>query len=518
MKQFRRMLCAVAFSALAAAATPAQVPAGTAPRPLFGSMSPARSCESLLSLSYSGTLIDSARVESDAGTRVCRIEATVTHAPASDRVRIAIELPMDGWNGRFLGTGGGGFSGGNLTRLRPQAALGYAVAATDTGHEGSQATFALDATGHLDWMSIRDNAYLGIHEMTVLGKALAESYYGRQPRYAYFNGCSTGGRQGLGEVQRYPADYDGVMAGAPAVNFHKLSTAQLWGPVVMLEGGNVVEPCKFAAAQAASIAACDLIDGVRDGVIGDPRRCAYDAQALVGTPTACGVVTAADATAINRIWQGPRRKDGSFLWYGVPRGAEFSVLNKTGGAPAQILPFGIAMDWTQHILTGDPQWDWKTLSQAGFEQLFDRAVEQFGAVYGTDSPDLSAFRDRGGKVIVWHGEADQFIYPQGTIDYLQRVQKQMGGESKTAGFIRLFMAPGVAHCGGGPGSQPSGQLEALQGWVEEGRAPATLPTVRRDAAGVTTGARPLCPWPQVARYKGRGSVDDAGNFSCSASY
>jgi hypothetical protein len=425
---------------------------------------------------------------------------------------------VDGWNGRFLGTGGGGFAGGNLQQLRSQAALGYAVAATDTGHEGGGASFALDASGHQDWMQIRDNGYLGIHAMTVLGKALVAAYYGTEPRQAYFTGCSTGGRQGLGEAQRYPADYDGVMAGAPAVNFPKLNNAQLWGQFVMLESGNFVEPCKFSVAKSAAVAACDMDDGVRDGVIGDPRTCNFDPNVLVGTATGCGVFTDADADVIRRIWQGPRRKDGSFLWFGLQRGSDFTILNKTGGTPAQGEPFSIAMDWMKYILTQNPDWDWKGLTQAGFEQLFDRSAEEFGAVYGTDSADLAAFKAHGGKIIMWHGEADQFIYPQGTIDYFQRVQKQMGGVAPTSGFLRLFMAPGVAHCGGGAGPQPTGQLEALLDWVEQGRAPESLLAVRHDGTGATGATKPLCPYPKVASYQGAGDPGKAVNFQCSDKY
>src|SRR6185436_14661068 len=206
--------------------------------------------------------------------------------------RIFLALPMKDWNGRFQGVGGGGFSGGNSMAIRQPAAQGFAAGSTDTGHEGGSGSFALDANGRLNWQLIRDNAYLGIHEMSVTGQALTKELYGNAPRYSYFNGCSTGGRQGLMEAQRYPADYDGILSGAPAINWPKLHVDQLWAHVVMRDAGHVVAPCMFTAATAAAVAACDAIDGVKDGIIDDPLRCTYDPKALVGAQAGdCGVFT-----------------------------------------------------------------------------------------------------------------------------------------------------------------------------------------------------------------------------------
>jgi feruloyl esterase len=394
-------------------------------------------------------------------------------------------------------------------------AAGYATGATDTGHEGGSGSFALDANGKLDWHAVRDNAYLGIHEMTVAGQALTEAFYGKAPRYSYFNGCSTGGRQGLSEAQRYPSDYHGILSGAPAINWPKLHVEQLWGHVVMLETGHFVPMCKFEAATAAAIEACDAMDRVRDGVLEDPRRCTYDPKALIGTaPQGCETITAADADVIRKIWEGPRRRDGSFLWYGLPRGAGFA-LSATGGTPLTGRPSTITLDWFRYFLMQNPQWDWKTLTSAAYEQLWDQSVEQFGAVFGTDNPDLTAFRDRGGKLILWHGWADPLIYAQGTIDYYTRVQKLMGASSN---FVRLFMAPGVGHCSGGTGPAPRKPFDALVTWVERDVAPDTLEAVRRDATGAILRSRPLCQYPLVARYKGQGSTDDASSFECKASF
>ncbi len=489
------------------------------PKAVFADADSVRSCESLRSVVLPDTIIDSAVVDpgDERTLPSCRVTATVTHPPAGDRIKVFVGLPLKGWNGRFQGVGGGGFSGGSANGVRTPLVAGYAAGATDTGHEGGSGSFALDANGRLNWHAIRDNAYLGIHEMTVTGKALTREFYGKAPRYTYFNGCSTGGRQGLSEAQRFPDDYHGILSGAPAINWPKLHVEQLWGHLVMLEAKNFVPQCKFEAATAAAIEACDTIDAVKDGVLEDPRRCKYDPKALVGTsPGACGPITDADAAVIAKIWEGPKRRDGSFLWYGLPRGAGFA-LSATSGTPLTGRPFAVTLDWFRYFLLQNPQWEWTTITQASYEQLWDQSVEQFGAVFGTDNPNLSAFRDRGGKLILWHGWADPLIYADGTTDYYTRVQQQMGGAQKTSEFIRLFMAPGVGHCSGGTGPAPTDPLDALVAWVEQGRAPEVLAASRRDESG-RVRSRPLCQYPLVARYKGQGSTDDRSSFECRANF
>lgn len=493
-------------------------PAQTPPRPVIANAKPVRSCESLATEALPNTTIESAAVDPN-NPGVCRVTAVTTHPPAGDRVRIWIAIPLSNWNGRFLGTGGGGFSGGSAAGVNQPVGLGYAAGATDTGHEGAGGSFALDSNGRLNWQLIRDNAHVGIHEMTVAGKALTQALYGVAPRFSYFNGCSTGGRQGLMEAQRYPQDYNGIVSGAPAINWNRFHVQHLWGPVVMNAANNPVAPCKLAAATAAAIAACDIIDGVKDGVIEDPKRCSYDPKSLVGTPAGdCGSFTAADLNVIRKLWEGPRREDGGFLWYGLPRAADLNALWTSRGAPLRPQPFGISMDWFRYFLTQEPKFDGNTVTLAGYERLWEQSVEQYGMVFGTDNPDLTAFRDRGGKAIVWHGWADQLITAEGTVDYYTRVQQAMDGSKKASAFIRLFMAPGVAHCGGGAGPAPSGQLEALLAWVENGKAPETLMATRRDQTGAVTRSRPLCQYPLVAKYKGSGGTDDAANFVCSPGF
>jgi tannase/feruloyl esterase len=509
-------VAACLFSAIAFAQA-----AETAPKPIFPNAAAVCPCESLAKVAIPNTTIDSAALDPTNGW--CRVTATVTHPPSGDSVKVWIGLPVTNWNGRFRGNGGGGYVGGSASTLRGSVALGYAAGATDTGHEGGSGKFALDENGRLNWQAIRDNAHLGIHEMTVVGKALTQAFYGKAPRYSYFVGGSTGGRQGLMEAQRYPDDYDGILSGCPAINWHKFIPAILWPQVVMVNAKNFVSKAKLDAATAAAIAACDTADEVKDGVIDDPWRCAYDPKALVGTKIGDDTFTEADADVVRKIWEGPRGQGGSFLWYGMERGADLSALAGTRegrdgppGRPTPALtgrPFSIPLEWFQYFLLQDPKWDWTTLTSAGFELLWRQSVEQYGDVIGTDNPDLTRFRDRGGKIIIYHGLADQLIPAAGTIDYYERLQQHMGGATKTARFARLFLVPGVDHGFRGAGATPTGHVEALIRWVEEGRAPDKLLAELRDSNSKVIRTRVLFPYPQVAKYKGKGNPDDAANFA-----
>jgi len=479
-------------------------------KPLFPGITPLCPCEDLVKVSLQNTTIESAKIDPSNGW--CRVTAVVTHPPADDKVKIWIGLPVTNWNGRFQGNGGGGFSGGSASSLRGPVARGFAAGATDTGHEGGSGSFALDENGRLNWQLIIDNAYLGIHDMTVVGKALTQAFYGKAPRYSYFVGGSTGGRQGLMEAQRYPDDYDGIVSACPAINFHRFVPASLWPQVIMLAMTNWVPKAKLDAATAAAVKACDPADGVTDSVIDDPLRCSYDPKALVGTKVGEDTFTEADAEVIRKIWQGPRTVDESFMWHGLERGADMFAFADTTGSPLKGRPFSISLDYFKYFLVQDPKWDWTTMTPARFEQLWKQSAEQFGAIFGTDNPDLTRFRDRGGKVIIYHGMADQLIPAAGTIDYYKRVQQQMGESKKTSQFARLFLAPGIDHGFRGAGPTPIGLSEAIIRWVEEGKAPDKLTAERKDSNGKITRTRPLFPYPQIAKYKGTGSTDDAANF------
>lgn len=488
-----------------------QLPA--APLPALSQTKPVRSCESFSATRvFADATVREARVvqSTDGARELCRMTIAVTLPLASNVVTVWLELPAQHWNGRFLGLGGGGWMPGFPAALDAGASLGFATAITNAGRPYDLSIdpeelgrmvgrndFLLNAEGRLDWTRLQNFAYRGIHEMTVVGKAVTGQFYGVQPHYAYFSGCSTGGRQGQAEVQRYPQDYDGVLSGSPAINWAHFAAAESWALAVTRELGDVPQ-CKLDAAHRAATAACDGDDGARDGLVSGVGTCRFDAKALVGVQTDCGVIDAREAQVIARIWEGPRRRDGSRLWNGIDRAA----LIHAPQAPAnQASPF-----------SDGPAPDAQKFSPAAFEAQFDQFVERYGAVMDTSSPDLGAFAKHG-KTILWHGVADDIIPAQGTVHYVDSIRRTLG-ERETDNFLRFYLAPGVGHCGSGDGPQPVALLEALMQWVEQGHAPKAVRSENRDQTGRITRTRPLCPYPAIARYRGRGSLDDAASFRC----
>jgi feruloyl esterase len=480
--------------------------------PVYPDAAPVCSPEDLKKVAIPNTTIESVTVDERDGA--VRVTAIVTHPPANDRVKVWVALPTKNWNGRFRGNGGGGFTTGNPESLRGPVAQGFAAAATDGGHEGGSGSFALHASGRLNWQEIRDFAYLGIHEMTVVGKALTQAFYGKPAKYSYFVGSSTGGRQALMEAQRYPTDYNGIFSGCPAIHWASMVPSTLWPQVVMHDARRLVSKEKLDAVTAAAVAACDRDDGVADGVIDDPDKCQWDPRAFVGTKVGDGTFTEEDANVVRRIWAGPTGHDGRFIWYGLSRGANLVATGGTDGMPLKQKPFGIAVDWFRYFLTHSPGFDGTDLSAADFELLVNQSVELFGPVFSAIDPDLSAFRDHGGKVIIMHGLTDQLIPHGGTISYYDSLQKQMGGATPAADFARLYIVPGVDHGFRGPGAAPNmfRVFQSLIEWVEEGKAPNQLLGEARDGTGKVVRTRPVFPYPQTARYTGTGDPTDARNF------
>lgn len=495
--------------------------------PLIPGARPIISCESLSSaaLPAGARVTDAHRLEASGKQgELCGVTVEVADSlNPSEVITIWVALPIDGWNGHFLGTGGGGFFGGGLSYAVKDATLGFAAAATDAGHHYlseskekkfnvADGSFVLDHGGRLDWSAVEDFSYLGIHDMTVVGKALTKVFYGTAPRYSYFSGCSTGGRQGQSEVQRFPEDYNGVLSGAPAINWTHFLTAAMWGKVTMNELHHVVPQCKLEAARVAVIAACDKLDGVADKVISEPERCTYDPQALVGKETDCGIFNAQDAEVIRRMWDGPRRRDGSRLWVGLPFGGSFQF--DTGGDPSGSGdPSGIAMSWFKYFLRQDPSWTPENLTREQFELLFDQSVEEFGDVLDTSRSDLSRYASAGGKTILWHGTIDSNIPTAGTVHYVDAIRKQLGPE-ETDKFLRFYLAPGIGHCGHGEGAVPVHLFGALVDWVEKGEAPGVLGSEKRDDSGKLLFTRPLCPYPQNISYLPDKPTDIASSFIC----
>jgi hypothetical protein len=456
----------------------------------------------------------------------CAVSLTQTDH-AGNPIDIAVWLPAN-WNGRFQGIGGGGYSCG-ITYSSPgevagslQEAVdaGYAGASTDCGVPpagGLTGSWALTSSGQLNWPLITDFASAGMHDMTVAGKAVTQAYYPGELRDSYFYGCSTGGREGLMEAQRYPDDYNGIVSGAPAINWTRFIPAEIWPALVMNRMHDALPTCKEDAFTSAVIKACDARDGVTDGIISNLAGCRWNADRLIGVQTPCGTITPADAAVMNKIWAGPVSTRGMKLWYGLERGASLAGLaaTTTTNGVTTPAPFPITVSWLGTWLQKNPNWDWKTLTYAQFDRLFAQSVAEFSGVIATDNPNLSAFRDHGGKVLIWHGLADELIFPQGTIQYYQRVQRAMGGPRAASSFARLFLAPGAQHCASATGPAPADPLAAVVNWVEHGQAPTSiLGTVTDPTTGVVTLSRPLCAYPLVARYTGHGSTSQARNFTC----
>lgn len=449
----------------------------------------------------------------------CDVQLTVNNPPSSDQVNIGVFLP-DIWNGRFEGIGGGGYTGGNPSSPDATALQqGYATAGTDTGHAGSGGTgaFALNPDGTLNIQLIDDFSYLGIHEMTVTAKAVTNDYYGQRPAYSYWNGCSTGGRQGYMEAQRYPTDYSGIYAGSPAINWAQFMVAQMWGEMQMNLAHDFIPQCKFMAAQQAAVTQCDGLDGVQDGIISDWADCHFDARTLTGTATQCGTITVTDANVINKILQGPRFPNGTFMWYGLVPGTDYGGLNGTVTATdgtTQPAPFLTSLNHFVYWLAQNPSFNWQTMTYPRFVRFYDQSWGEFDHAIGTNNPDLAAFRNAGGKLLSWVGSSDQLIYPQGAVGYYQTAIDHTGGLTRTQQFYRFFIAPGVAHCGGGAGAAPTDPFGALVNWVEHGAAPTRLAGANA-SSGLT---RPVCLYPDVATYKGSGSIDNAANFGCAPAH
>ena len=483
------------------------------PSPLIADPKPVRSCASLVSFKLPNTVVKSAALVEAAKTAPahCLVTAVVAH-PTGDEITVWVGLPNERWNGRFHGSGGAAFTGGHVNNVGRFVSQGYAVASTDSGHATPTGSFALDSAGRLNWHLIRDYAQNGIHEMTLVGKALVDAYFGQPARRSYFEGCSTGGRQALMEAQRFPNDYDGIVAGAPNISLPQLLVAHLWPSVLAQEASYLPANCKLTAATTAAIQACDKTDGLKDGIVNDPRTCMFDARSLIGTSVdGCATFTDADASFVNAIWEGPRRRNGAFMWHGLERG---TFLGDMVDEERRALRMnGMARDWWRFFLLQDPQADLSRISRDAYEQYFEQSIDQYRAVIGTDDPNLSAFRDRGGKLLLWHGWSDPSIPARGTIDYVNAVEAHMGGAIPTSEFARLFLAPGVYHCGGGNGFHPEGRMAAIIEWVEQGIAPQMLPGVEWEGNKLT-GTRPVCPYPKTPRYRGTGSLNEAANFEC----
>ena len=453
------------------------------------------------------------------GLDVCDVEVILTHPGAHDKVRIQVWLPLSNWNGRFLSTGGSGWAAGLFDHaLAPAVILGYAAASTDAGVSGdpySPGTWALTPDGQVNWALLTNFASRSVHEMAVVGKSVTGQFFRKEAFYSYWDGCSTGGRQGLSAAQNYPDDFDGIVAGAPASSWTKYVVAEHWPQVVMKEENTFPSPCELKAFTDASIEACDELDGVKDNILTDPQLCRFDPFSMVGSKVQCDGneinINAAVATVVRRIWDGP------VVWYGLERGAPLDSLANTTVINGKRMgaPFFVNDAWIRYFLEKSPGFDSTTIGSSDFTRLFNQSEAQYGGVIGSDNPDLSEFHSAGGKLIVWHGLSDQLIFPQGSVDYRQRVEEHMAKSSNVDDFYRLFLAPGVDHCGGGTtaGPPPIDPLAAVVSWVEDGVAPETLAAVTPGPSR-TKASRNICRYPLKSEYLGSGDPTSAESYNC----
>ncbi|CCE07925.1 conserved exported hypothetical protein [Bradyrhizobium sp. STM 3843] len=504
---------------------------------LSSSPGAAASCEQLLTLQIENTMISGAEARPagsfapPTGAEIsdlpafCRVRGVVSPVPGS-RVGVELWLPQAGWNGKIEMVGNGGYSSAIAYKaMAPLLRRGYAAVATDTGHTGDDPGFAIDRPEAIvDW------GHRAVHVSIAVAKSVVAEFYGEKPKHSYFAGCSTGGHQALMEAQRYPADFDGIIAGDPGNNRTHLNAGFLWQfvrnhrPDLSL----IIPPAKLAAVTEAVMRTCRGKDGglSTDNFLTDPEACDFRPEQMLckqGEGDDC--LTQEQADALNAMYGGARdQRSGAQVYYGWPKGSENS------GHVIAALP-GWSLYWAdpahpdrparlnfwKEWAFPDANWDWRRFDfGSGMKAVDDRLAPVINAM----NPDLAAFKAAGGKLIQYHGLADPVVPPRDSIDYYERVQAAASAEGSadaSADFYRLFLVPGLYHCEGGPGPNVLDTQAALESWVEKGIAPETIAATKfrndRPSDGIEM-TRPLCPYPKIARYKGEGDPADAANFAC----
>jgi len=500
-------------SLLAALAAISQAPSGAA----------AGSCASLTGLTMpqikisSATDVAAGRFSPASGAPAmdvpafCRVVAVATPTPDST-INFEVWLPpATAWNSKLQGVGNSGWMG-SIAYDGLAAALrrGYAAVSTDTGHTGDDLAFA---NGHPD--KIVDWGYRSVHVMTDAAKLVVRAYHGKFPQHSIFNGCSTGGAQGLMEAQRYPGDYDGILAGNPGNDRVNRLASYIWSWTVAHETPeSLLTPGKLAAVNKAAIEACDALDGVTDGVIDDPRRCQFDPGKLLckgGSETSDSCLTSRQLQALRKIYDGPHNPRGlQRIFPGVPPGSETGGGN---GWQTYFLdpPEPPRLGFWKYFVFNDPAWDFKTFD---WDKDLAWAREKMGPIVNATNPDLQPFKARGGKIIMTAGWNDPIHLSEQAVVYYESVERTVGEGDKTRDFFRLFMVPGMGHCAPGPGPSTFDALVTLEKWVDNQVLPEKIVASRPAGDGAPARTRPLCPYPLVAKWSGKGSTDDQTNFTC----
>ena len=489
-----------------------------------GDAKPAVACASLVSLTgYEFSVLSATMVAASADApEYCRVSGLI-----QPEVRFEVNLPA-AWNGRLYMFGNGGYAGepldgpGRVATARRALARGFAAVQTNTGHDAAiepLGSFAASPQKFVDYAS------RAVHVTVITAKRLLQAYYNAPPRRAYWDGCSTGGRQGLIEAQRFPDDFDGILAGAPVLDFS--GTMISYSLIQRALAPAALPPAKLRLVSDAIYAKCDAADGVKDGLIDDPRACRFSPSADLprcsGDTDSADCFTAAQLRGLEGVYSAITRNGGDFF-PGWPLGAETSA---AAGGPSGWVPWfvsppnapgggrpiqaGFGETFFRYMAFGSPrpQYDWLTFNLDADLDKIDAARRLLDAT----SPDLSRFKARGGRMITYFGWADPALNPMMGVRYYESVMKQAG--AATTDFYRLFMVPGMFHCGGGIGTSTFDAFTPLVEWVEKGVAPQTL-AAARVVDGKAVRTRPLCPYPQVAKYKGTGSVDDAASFACAS--
>jgi feruloyl esterase len=478
----------------------------------------AATCESLGTLSLPQATVDAAQAVAPGGftqpggragrggnafadlPAFCRVAATIKPSSDSD-IKIEVWLPASNWNGKYQAVGNGAWTGAiGYAAMADALRRGYATSSTDTGHVGGSASFAM---GHPE--KAIDFAYRSEHEMVLKSKAVINAFYGNAPKYSYWNGCSAGGRQALKEAQMFPADFDGIIAGSPGADWSGRSAQAVRIAQILENEAARLTPAHQQVLHNAVVAACDANDGLKDGLISNPASCRFDPKVLLcknGDAPDC--LSAAQVETVRAIYS--PLKSGTREIAGLAYGSELNWTNLGWSQSAR----ATGLDHYRYLVYNDPEW-----SIAKFNPDADPAKLEKGESGQIDArnPDLKAFFARGGKLLMYHGWADPQISPLNATAYFEQVVKASGGASKINGSYRMFLAPGMAHCGGGEGPNDFDKVVPLEQWVEHGKAPDQI-VASHSKEGSVDRTRPLCPYPQMATYKGSGSIDEASSFVC----
>ena len=429
----------------------------------------------------------------------CRVAATLSPTPDSV-IGIEVWMPASHWNGKYLALGSGGW-GGSIAygALADALRRGYAASATDDGHTGSSASFI---PGHPE--KFIDFAYRAEHEMTVEAKVLVQAFYGAAPRYSYWDGCSGGGREGLIQAARYPDEFDGIIAGDPA-NVRRNAWALWLANETFKDPAAYIPPSKYPMIHQAVLAACDANDGLQDGLIEDPESCHPHFTTLAckeGDGPDC--LTPGQVQSALTLISPATGKTGIVYFPGLEPGTELRWARLAGGPePAELF-----YDQFRYVVYHDANWDWRNFDldrDAAQANAIDKDIDEM-------DPHLAAFAKHG-KLLLYHGWADQQVAPGSTVEFYKDAAADSGDPAKSDDWVRLFMEPGMGHCSGGEGPDTFDKISVMEAWVEQGKAPESI-LASHSSAGKVDRTRPLCPYPLIARYKGKGSIDEAANFSC----